>query len=390
MKIYFAPDTSDHPNWGCRVMGDWFRSEFARAGYPPRWCTGSRWFYRQHPQLPRLRTMADFRHHANEIKAGRILVDLAAVLRECDLVFLNGENFIRPGAHKGRMLLFIAYLTRTVFHKPCVLSNHSVDLDEADLAEIAGEIYPLLDEVHFREETSLERGASLVAPGRSRLIPDVAWALPAAPLAEWAALARRPGHFSAWPDSAENFDPLRPYITVCASSIFSAPGHQEVDIAPAFVKLCKRLNEEVAPVLLTAPCVAEHKIMRKVHSVCGLPLLGANIPVRQAIDVIGNAAVHVGGRWHLGIFAASGGTPTVALSANTHKMHSLMRQLQMGDPVFDALQVEQHIDAIVSLAARHMEAGTPLRDRILHRSRELGAQVGRNMDFVRRQAESMG
>ena len=61
MKIYFAPDTSDHPNWGCRVMGDWFRSEFARAGYPPRWCTGSRWFYRQHPQLPRLRTMADFR-----------------------------------------------------------------------------------------------------------------------------------------------------------------------------------------------------------------------------------------------------------------------------------------------------------------------------------------
>ncbi len=25
MKIYFAPDTSDHPNWGCRVMGDWFR-----------------------------------------------------------------------------------------------------------------------------------------------------------------------------------------------------------------------------------------------------------------------------------------------------------------------------------------------------------------------------
>lgn len=384
MKIYFAPDTSDHPNWGCRVMGDWFRNEFARAGYPHTWRTGSQWFYRQHPQLPRLQTLDDFRQHAKEIEAGRILSGLASMLRECDLVFLNGENFIRPGAHKGRMLLFIAYLAKAVFNKPCVLANHSLDLDEADLAKIAGEIYPRLDEVRFREETSFARGAPLAAPGHSRLIPDVAWAVPAAPLAEWAALARRPGHFSAWPDSAENFDPLRPYVTVCASSIFSAPGHQDVDIAPAFVKLCKRLNDEVAPVLLTAPCVAEHKIMRKVHSALRLPLLGGNIPVRQAIDVIGNAAVHVGGRWHPGIFAATGGTPTVALSANTHKMHSLMRQLQMDAPVFDALQLEQHVDAIVTRAGRYLEAGAPLRERLLRRSRELGAEVGRNMDFVRR------
>ena len=369
-------------------MGDWFRSEFARAGYPHTWRTGSRWFYRQDPQLPRLQTLADFRHYASEVKAGRILSGLASVLRECDLVFLNGENFIRPGAHKGRMLLFIAYLAKAVFRKPCVLANHSLDLDEADLAEIAGEIYPLLDEVHFREETSFARGAAFVTPGRARLIPDVAWAVPAAPLAEWAALARRPGHFSAWPDSAQNFDPLRPYLTVCASSIFSAPGHENIDIAPAFVKLCKRLNDEVAPVLLTAPCVAEHKIMRKVHSVLGLPLLGANLPVRQAIDVIGNAAVHVGGRWHLGIFAASGGTPTVALSANTHKMHSLMRQLQMEGPVFDALQLERHIDAIVEMAGRYLAAGAPLRERLLCRSRELGAEVAHNMDFVRRLAGS--
>lgn len=157
-------------------MGDWFRNEFARAGYPHTWRTGSQWFYRQHPQLPRLRTLDDFRHHAGEVEAGSILSGLASMLRECDLVFLNGENFIRPGSHKGRMLLFIAYLAKAVFNKPCVLANHSLDLDDADLAS---------------------------------------------------------GHF----------------------------------------------------------------------------------------------------------FAATGGTPTVALSANTHKMHSLMRQLRMDAPVFDALQL---------------------------------------------------
>ena len=82
--------------------------------------------------------------------------------------------------------------------------------------------------------------------------------------------------------------------------------------------------------------------------------------------------------------AATGGTPTVALSANNHKMHSLMRQLQMDAPVFDALQLEQHVDAIVTRAGRYLEAGAPLRERLLRRSRELGAEVGRNMDFVRR------
>ena len=140
--------------------------------------------------------------------------------------------------------------------------------------------------------------------------------------------------------------------------------------------------------MLTVPCVAEQKIMRKVYAALRLPVLGSNLPVRQAIDVIGNAAVHIGGRWHLSIFAATGGTPIIALSANTHKMHSLMQQLQIDDPVFDALQLTDHIDAIVSLAKRHIEAGTSLREKILQRSRELSAQVAGNMDFVRRCAET--
>ena len=388
MKIYFAPDTSDHPNWGCRVMGDWFRNEFARIGHPYRWHTDSQWFYRQHPQLAQLQTIADFRHYANEMKTGRILEDIANVLRQCDLVFLNGENFIRPGTHKGRMLLFIAYVAKTVFNKPCVLSNNSIDLDEPELAEIANEIYPLLDEVQFREARSFALGSAITPPDRARLIPDVAWAVPAAPLADWSALARRPGHFSAWPAKADNFNPTRPYITICASSIFSMPQYESIDIAPTFIRLCQRLNREVAPVVLTVPCVAEQKIMRKVYAALRLPVLGSNLPVRQAIDVIGNAAVHIGGRWHLSIFAATGGTPIIALSANTHKMHSLMQQLQIDDPVFDALQLTDHIDAIVSLAKRHIEAGTSLREKILQRSRELSAQVAGNMDFVRRCAET--
>lgn len=371
-------------------MGAWFRAALTRSGATVTWSTGSRWFLRRHAELPDLSTLADFRRYAGEVQAGRILPRLAAVLRECDLVFLNGENYVRPGTRKGRNLLFLAYLAKTVFHKPCVLSNHTVDLSDPELARIAQELYPLLDEVHFREQTSVEQASGYAAAGRWHLIPDVAWAVPAAPISAWGEMQFRPGQFCAWPDSAENFDPRRPYVTVCASSVFSLPRYKNININvfPAFIELCRRLNATVAPVVLAAPDEPDLRIMRRVQAELKLPLLGLHLPVRQAIDVIGNAAVHVGGRWHPGIFAATGGTPLVALNANNHKVHSLMRQLGMDGPVFNVLRLGEHIDDIVAQAKSHMDAGPALRARILERSRELGAQVNQNMEFVRCQVAS--
>jgi len=386
MKVYFAPDTTDHPNWGCRVMGVWFPSALAAAGASVAYRIGSRWFSRRYEGIPELNTIADIRQFAGEVAAGRSLPEFADGLRECDLVYLNGENFIRPGARKGRRLLFFAYLARAVLNKRCILTNHSVDLSDPDLAEIVRELYPLLDEVHFREETSAAECARYVAAGRSRLIPDVAWTVPAAPLSEWGDLAFRPGQYSAWPDRARGFDAQQPYVTVCGSSIIPMARKKGIDVVPAFIELCRRLNTDVGPVVLAAPDEPDQDVLRKVQTAVNLPLLGLHLPVRQAIDVIGNATVHVGGRWHLGIFAATGGTPLVALNANTHKMHSLMRQLQLEGPVFDVMRLGDHIDDIVRLARAHIDAGPALRARILQRSRELAAQVDQNMELVRRLA----
>ncbi|MEM1156583.1 MAG: polysaccharide pyruvyl transferase family protein, partial [Pseudomonadota bacterium] len=377
MNILLAPDTSDHHNWGCRVMGEWYREKLdSNKEGGTLQAVGSKWFFQANPELPELKSMDDFRRYADEVKAGRVLKGVAKVLQGRDVIFLNGENFIRPHTLKGRMLLFIAYLAKAIYDKPCILSNHTVELtDDPALAEIVSEVYPLLDQVHFREQTSWDIAAHLVAEERRKMIPDVAWAVPAAPRTAWIDLAMRRGHFSAWPDSAENFNPARPYVTLCASSIYSMPKYQNLDVVPVFWQLVKRLSEEVAPVLLTAPCIPEMKIMRQIHAKTRVPLLGSSLPVRQAIDLLGNAAVHVGGRWHLAIFAATGGTPLVAMGANNHKMHSLIRQLNLEEPIFDALALEQHVDAIVSRARQHVDSGQDLRQRILQRSRELGGQV---------------
>jgi len=312
MKVYFAPDTSDHPNWGCRIMGAWFGAALSGTGASVALRAASKWFYRRHSDLPDVATWADFQRYRTEVAAGRTPPQILADLRDCDLVYLNGENFIRPGTRKGRKLLLFAYLAKVVFNKSCILTNHSVDLSEPDLAEIVSEVYPLLDEVHFREQASVDAGSRYARAGCWRLIPDVAWTIPAVPLSEWGNPAFRPGQFSAWPDSAEGFDPRQPYVTVCGSSSIAAAQKRNVDLVPAFTELCRRLQTQVAPVVLAAPDEPDQKVMREVQSALNLPLLGLHLPVRQAIDVIGNAAVHVGGRWHPGIFAATGGTPMVA------------------------------------------------------------------------------
>ena len=86
MRVYFAPDTSDHPNWGCRVMGRWFPAALARAGAPAPWRLGSQWFYRRHRALSELDTLGDFHRYAGEVRAGRILPKLAAKLQASRLV----------------------------------------------------------------------------------------------------------------------------------------------------------------------------------------------------------------------------------------------------------------------------------------------------------------
>ena len=172
-------------------------------------------------------------------------------------------------------------------------------------------------------------------------------------------------------------------MTVSASSAFVGAG-QHGGPAEAFVALCRRLAQEVAQVVLVAPCEVDAAIMRKVQAATGFPLLGVNLPVVQGIDVLGSARVHVGGRWHPGIFAATGGTPLVAMGANTHKMATLMQQLHPDEPVFDALALASQVDDIVARARAQVDAGPELRARVVQQAAVMRARVEGNLGFVQR------
>lgn len=383
MKILYAPDTADHPNWGCRFMGDWYRDALGALDGVRLRSLGSRWFFRDDPKVPLPRTWPELLAIVQAVRDGRNhgLEGVLPLLAGCDLLFMNGENFIRPGTMKGRRLLMLAYLAKVVFAKPVVLANLSLDLSEPALAELVARVLPLMDEVQFREDVSAATYRALVPQAGFVEFADVGWTATPAPLDEWRRLARRPGHFNAWPDRSVAFDAGRPYVTVSASSAFVGSDQNE-DPTEGFVALCKRLAEDVAQVVLVAPCQVDAAIMRRVQAATGFPLLGLNLPVLQGIDVLGNARTHVGGRWHPGIFAATGGTPLVAMGANTHKMATLMQQLHPDEPVFDARALAHQVDAIVARAKAQVDAGPALRAQVLQRASAMRMRVAGNLDFV--------
>lgn len=383
MKILYAPDTADHPNWGCRFMGDWYRDALGALDGVRLRSLGSRWFFRDDPKVPLPRTWPELLAIVQAVRDGRNhgLEGVLPLLAGCDLLFMNGENFIRPGTMKGRRLLMLAYLGKVVFAKPVVLANLSLDLSEPALAELVARVLPLMDEVQFREDVSAATYRALVPQAGFVEFADVGWTATPAPLDEWRRLARRPGHFNAWPDRSVAFDAGRPYVTVSASSAFVGSDQNE-DPTEGFVALCKRLAEDVAQVVLVAPCQVDAAIMRRVQAATGFPLLGLNLPVLQGIDVLGNACTHVGGRWHPGIFAATGGTPLVAMGANTHKMATLMQQLHPDEPVFDARALAHQVDAIVARAKAQVDAGPALRAQVLQRASAMRMRVAGNLDFV--------
>ena len=383
MKLLYAPDTADHPNWGCRFMGDWYRQALSDLDGVRLRRLGSRWFFRGDSKTPAPLTWRDLQAIARDARDGRAeaLADVLPVLAGCDLVFMNGENFIRPGALKGRRLLMLAYLAKVVFAKPVILVNLSLDLSDPALEELVAHVLPLLDEVHIREDVSAAQYRALASDARFLQFADVGWTATPAPLAAWRTLAGRDGHFNAWPDRSVAFDAGQPYVTVSASSAFAHAG-QDQDPTEAFVALCRRLAAEVAQVVLAAPCEIDAMIMRKVQAATGFPLLGLNLPVAQGIDVLGNARAHLGGRWHPGIFAATGGTPLVAIGANNHKMATLMQQVHPGEPVFDARGLAGQVDAIVDRTRAQVEAGPALRAEVSQRAAAMRARVPGSLAFV--------
>ena len=427
-KIFFVNDTSDSANWGCRATTAALRSMIEQHGeitqvlYLRRmsatdryiqkdfkrveaYCSqifthlptgksltqyvNTRWIKPRWARLAGSRdamptTWDEFHSFALKVLAGEILQPERAALETCDLVFINGEGSIYDRQRKGRMMLFIAYLAKVHFDKPCVLANHTADIHDPVMAQMVAKVYPLLDDIVFREPLSAAACRPFVRDSNSILSADAAFTYRPATRTALSAIGNRPDYFSIWPDSARGFDPTNPYICVGGSSIYSRRDRPTYDPIPGFKALCDHLNQSVAPVVLTAPDPKDEKIFRPIAKELGLPLIALNTPTQQAVDILGNASVYISGRWHPSILALTGGTPIITFTANTYKTQALLQQIGLNAQTFDALNLHKEAKDIIELAETYIAQGDALRQKLQEQASTLSDLAWQNVRYLER------
>ena len=246
--------------------------------------------------------------------------EILAALDEAEVVVMHGDGAMVGCGVIPRTDLFIAYLAKRHFATPVAIVNHTVDFDDPELLRMASEVYPLLDDVVFRDPMSADRWGAVCG---GRAAADTAFWFEPAPRVDWAPLATRPTYFDVWPHTAA-FDPSRPYLCIGGSSILWA-GWDPPALAHGFAALVEAVRAVYGgQIVLTASDLPDEQILGWVARRLELPLIPVTTPVQQAVDIVGNADAYVGGRWHPAIFALRGGAPVVALSSKTFKMRSLM------------------------------------------------------------------
>lgn len=286
--------------------------------------------------------------------------ELIAAIRDCDIVITHGDGAMVGNGILPRTVLFLAYLVKQHLHKPVVIVNHTADFDHADLRASAERVYPLFDDVVFRDTVSVERCATFCD---GRFAPDSAFTFRPVERDTWLPVASRPTFFDVWPDTAR-FDPARPYVCVGGSSLFGGD-HDPRATGDQFALLVRHLQSVYAgQIVLTASDVVDEPIMRHVAAGLKLPLVGVRTPVQQAVDIVGNAETYIGGRWHPSIFALRGGAPILALSSKTFKMQALADAAGLSSAVFDSLEVGREAEAIGHALLGLLEQGDSLRQRL--------------------------
>ena len=319
--------------------------------------------------------------HDYEVRAARVRTEqrwgwpgLLGAMDAADVMVIHGAS-LHGHLFVARAILFLAYLMKVKFGKPVVIANHTSGL-EGDLLDVAAHLYPLFDDVIYRDQISAERWSPVYG---GRFAADSAFLFEPAERSAWAAMAARPTYFDVWPDTAA-FDPAEPYLCVGGSAIF----HDRMDwttLVGGYAALITELRAAYdGTIVLTASAELDEPVLRPLAARYGLPLVGVRTPIQQAVDIVGNADVYVGGRWHPAIFALRGGAPLVPLSSQTVKMQAVARLAEAPGP-FDTLHLgaSGHVGRAPGFAT--LDQGPALRARLAEKGRELAANSWDNVAY---------
>ena len=327
------------------------------------------------------RRWEDFAEAAKTVIRDRPLTwgNVMEAIEDSDVAVIHGDGAMWGKGIIPRSDLFLAYLIKTHFQKPVIIVNHSVDLGVPELREMAEHVYPLFDDVVYRDPLSAERYKHLC---EGRFAADTAFWFEPAPKESWLPLARRATYFDVWPDVAD-FDPSEPYLCVGGSSLL-ATAWNPLEITRDFGALLEQLRTVYkGQIVLTVSGLQELGVFRPLAREMGLSILAPTMPVQQVVDILGHADAYVGGRWHTAVFALRGGAPVVPFSAKQSKMEGLMLAASLPATVFDTFRLADNKEAIGTALQELLEQGAGLRGRIRAWADEMAVNCWDNVTYLR-------
>ena len=299
-------------------------------------------------------------------------------IQDADLIVIHGDGAMVGNGIIPRTDLFLAYLAKQCFGKSVILVNHSAYFDHPDLLEMAKGVYPLLDDIVYRDPLSAERCQTLCD---GRYAADTAFWFEPSPLDNWLPVARRPTYFDVWPDTAD-FDPSRPYLCLGGSSLQST-AWRPASLVEDYAALVAHLGSVYdGQIVLTVSGLQELEVFRPLAAGLNLPMISPTTPVQQAVDVLGNSDAYVGGRWHSAIFALRGGAPVIPLSAKQSKMTSLMLAASLPHRTFDALDLARNGEDVAEALSQILSGGSTIRSSLRDWGDRMAQDTWENVSYL--------
>lgn len=324
----------------------------------------------------------NFEKYLNKVTSdGNIFQHELEAIQQAEVVVIQGEGCLRDNTFQSRMMLFLGFVAKKHFGKPVLMVNHTADFSHPALFKIAENVYPLFDDVVFREPTSAKRCKSFCS---GRIGADAAFTFEPINHSHWLPLAKRDTYFDFWPDTA-CFDPAKPYICIGGGSGLPSVSDDRYDPIAKYSTLITYLQKHLPhQIVLTASGSADLYIFRSLATKFNLPLLGSRIPVQQAVDILGNTAAYIGGRWHPSIFALSGGAPIIPLTANTFKMEALSKLFGLTNFTIDPENIDKRKGHIVDLLKDYIKQGESLRMDLKEKAQKESKKAMENVAFFQK------
>lgn len=293
------------------------------------------------------------------IKNSEFTANMHRIISDADVVVIHGDGCMTGNNLIPRTQLFLTYVIKKYYSKPVIMINHTADFSHPILREIAVKVYPLFDDVVFRDNISLANCQDICS---GRFAADTAFIFEPMPLSKLITVTRRDTYYDCWPDTA-NIDLEKPYICIGGSAAY--PYIKGYDPIKSFYELIVYLqNTYNGQIVLTVSDGRDQDIFRPIAAHLNLPIIGLVTPVQQAVDIVGNADAYIGGRWHPSIFALRGGTPIIPISSNTFKMNAIVEMSGLSVEIFSATNLSHDKELIGQKLIDYLDDGKNLRNRL--------------------------